>query len=276
MRYVFKHKLMTIAGSAVTVALLTTFIMAQNRRQDTAMAPSEAREEPDRSEWILTDQTDAIDQALNILGLPVEADGRVAPEIVSLAEDNTPFLTEQILDRPLWHVVIQDWQLLLASAPAAIEDQYTRTFDAYLNPVDGRLVKIVSRWPDDVARIPPEPEASIYAEQMLRSGNETYFGFPDGNPSVTFLDALDAVIRGHGNPFAAAQIIGQYVEWSRMDQDPRPVWAITLRGIPPFAAAYPGVSIHARNHLRHIVDAETGEWLCASTTPQPVDGVPEP
>ena len=180
-------------------------------------------------------------------------------------------MSGQIVDRPIWHVVIADWKLQLKSAPADAVDRYTRTFDILLEPKDGKLLKILSRWPKGAPPIAPQPAADSAAVQMKNAGLERYHAFPKTEPSISFLEALDVVLNdgGRGNPLVAKQILAHYVVRSAMGREPKAVWAITLRGIPPFRAAYPGVPVDARNHVRHIVDAKTGKWLSAGTSPQP-------
>ena len=231
----------------------------------------------DPSEWVVPHKDQAVARVREIFGLPGHEDVATEAKIVLLAEDNTPFLSGQVIGRPVWHVVISDWKLQLKSAPPDAEDSYARTFDIFLGAEDGRLLKIVSRWPEGVPTIPPEPGPASYTDQMRRSGNEKYYDFPSEAPPIKFLDALDTVLRDGGNALGAEQIVGQYVVWSRMGRDPKPVWAITLRDTQPFwEAAFPGVGISARNHMRHIVDAQTGKWICAGSTPQPttLDGKP--
>ncbi len=228
-------------------------------------------------EWVAQNKEQAIAKVRAILGLSGREDLPVGAKVVFLAEDNTPFLSGQVIGRPVWHVVISDWRLQLKSAPPDVEDLYARTFDVFLGAEDGHLLKIVSRWPEGVPPIAPEPGPASYTDQIRRAGVERYHGFPDEEPQIKFLDALDAVLKDGGNTLGAEQIVGQYVIRSSMGQEPRPVWAITLRDTQPFwESSFPGVGINARNHMRHIVDAQTGKWLCAGSTPQPttLDGKP--
>ncbi|MCH8881838.1 MAG: hypothetical protein IID34_18380, partial [Planctomycetes bacterium] len=132
------------------------------------------------------------------------------------------------------------------------------------------MLKIESRWPDGEPPIPPEPDAATATNQFWRSGNEVYHAFPVEPPPISFVEALDGLAKGIGNPLIAKQIKAQYVLWSKLDLEPRPMWIITLRGIPPWEAAQPGVPVHLRDHLRFIVDPETGRWVQALSTPQPV------
>ena len=99
---------------------------------------------------------------------------------------------------------------------------------------------------------------------------------PDEPPQITFLQAIDRVLAGGmGSPFLAKEIDGYYVRHARGDQEPRPVWIVELRGLPPYPlkGGGPGfdseeVSPRYRNHMRNVVDARTGQVLFANNLPQ--------
>lgn len=230
-----------------------------------------------RSDWRVQNQEQAIRRVIEVVGVPAHLARRASAELVTLTDDHTPFLSERIVGRPLWQVVINNWKVELPSAASGFEDSFDRTFDVLVDAANGQILKIASRWPEGVPEISPEPPAWSAQEQMQRSGFEKYHGFPQDDPSLTFLEALDVVLReGVGSPFSAKQITAHYVVRSHMRSEPKPVWAITLRGIPPIHAAFPGVPEDARNHLRNIVDARTGEWISAGTSPQPIPSAASP
>lgn len=259
-----------VVAGLLVAALTGSVAMPQEPVPKDSSAPQESAMGEDRANWALQGADQAVAKARQIVGLSDRMDLPGSAEIVILAEDNTPFLSDQIIGRQVWHIVISNWRLELKSAPADVKDSYTRTFDIFVDPRNGDVLKIVSRWPEGVPPIAREPGARAFTEQMRRSGDEKYHGFPEEKPRINFLDALDSILKDGGNPLNAEQIVGQYVLWSRLGREPRSVWAITLRGIHPlWEAAYPGVGVDARNHLRHIVDAQTGKWLCAGTSPQP-------
>ena len=122
----------------------------------------------------------------------------------------------------------------------------------------------------------PAPRAYGGEARLWGAGYEIYHGFPAEPPKISFLDALDAI---GGHPLLAKEIYALYVMESEMKSQPRPVWAITLRGIPPlhFITVPPGVSqdklppIWQRNHFRYVVNAVTGKVLFATNSPQPMD-----
>ncbi|HUU82301.1 MAG TPA: hypothetical protein VM243_02250 [Phycisphaerae bacterium] len=223
----------------------------------------------DRSQWDIQREQEAIARARALVDASGRFDSKATARLVVLSGDNTPFLSDQIIERPIWHVVLGDWNLKLKSAPPGAEDLYLRTFDVFVDPQGGQLLKIVSRWPKGVARIPREPGAKSVTQQLRRAGHERYHAFPDEAPRITFLEALDAMTKGGENPLAAKQIVGQYVVWSMMGRKPRPMWVISLRGVPALGASYPGVAVNARDHFRSIVDPQTGKWVCGFSTPQP-------
>ncbi|MHC4389663.1 MAG: hypothetical protein ACYSX1_13800, partial [Planctomycetota bacterium] len=131
------------------------------------------------------------------------------------------------------------------------------------------------------------PPAAI-AEAQMRASQELYLGFPAVPPKLSLVDALDCIWSAVvGTPYEAKEIYAVYVMHSKMPQSPlgwqaRPLWVITLRGIPPISfvgdpAMIPGAeaakdvgSVRELNHLRYGVDAVSGQVLFATTAPQPV------
>lgn len=187
----------------------------------------------------------------------------------TLFEDNTPYLAPQLIGRDLWRVTIDEFDVQLPSAPWAPSNRFIRVIDVLLDAKDGRLYKVRSRWPNNEPPISPEATAPMAADQMHRSGNEVYHGFPVDTPAITFVEALDAIYRGGGDVLTARQINADYVLWSRIGKwhDPRPVWAVTLRGISP-VRPLPGSNEAPIHSFRYIVDAVTGKLLCGTTVPR--------
>jgi hypothetical protein len=253
-------------------------VRAQEPEQQDSKKQGKKVESEDRSSWAVQNESQVIAKAREFLGVPHQDAPNVSAKLVTLAdhEDKTPFLHDQLIDRPIWQIVITKWRLRLKSATPKENDLYERTFDIFVDPRNGNLLKILSRWPKGVPPIAPRPPAGSATEQIRNSGLETYFRFPNTQPAISFLDALDSILKHGGNPFVAKQILAHYVIQSEMGHKRRPVWAITLHGFPPFRArGGPGVPEDARNHMRHIVHAETGEWLGAGTSPQPIAPRPQ-
>ena len=197
----------------------------------------------------------------------------IAFEETILQSDNTPHLHSKLTDRRLWHVVVRDWRLRLPSAEGKASDRFDRVVDLYLDPDDGRLLKLRSRWPDSEPGIRPEPSADVAEDQFFRAGRERYDGFPDEEPTVKLIDALDSMYRSGYDPYEAKQILAQCVVRSTRYKEPKPVWAITLRGVHPIRVP-PGWPADDRYEYRVIVDARTGIVESISNRPRAQEGVP--
>ena len=197
---------------------------------------------------------------------------------IDVNEDNTPFLREKIEGKNnVWLVEINNVKLKLKSAVPGFNDRYTRNFNVLLDPNTGNLLKITSKYEGYDPNMRPEPNA-IDAEIQLSRQNEKYLDFPDMLPNINFLDAIDAVgAKGIGSPFLAKEIYGLYIMHSIDNSEARPVWIITLRGLPPRVRHIPfGLSEEAlppawtRTFIRNVIDAQNGDVLFATTYPYPV------
>jgi len=219
---------------------------------------------------VLRSVEDAAKHAARVTGFTEAKDLTHSVKRVVLDKDNTPYLADRLVGRELWCVTYTGWSIEpLDSSLSGGKDWYTRTVDVLLDPTNGRLLKIKSRWPSDVVDLYPEASAASATRQLQGSDKEKYHGFPSEPPAISFVDAVEAVQEGGGNPRAAKQIVGQWVLWSKREKPPRPMWVITLRGIPPIDAGYPGVPEYLRDHLRLIVDPVARKWVSGSTSPQP-------
>jgi len=101
----------------------------------------------------------------------------------------------------------------------------------------------------------------------MRGSHEEYLGFPDDLPAVDFGTAIKAC---QYSPFVAKRVVGQYVILSKDEREHRPVWVITLWGIPPLkpiGGDADWIPIYQLNHIRQVVDAVTGNLLFTSTHP---------
>jgi hypothetical protein len=196
---------------------------------------------------------------------------------VDVNDDNTPFLHRQINGKKnVWRVEIKNFRLKLKSVWPRYKDKYLRNFEVLVDPNTGHLLRIRSKFDGYDPNMLPEPPAEVAEARIRGGGYEIYHGFPAEPPKISFLEALDAI---GVHPLSAKEIYALYVMESKMKSQPRPVWAITLRGIPPLrmVSVPPGVSqdklppIWQRNHFRYVVNAVTGKVLFASTSPQPMD-----
>ena len=256
-----------ILGLCIFLVLLPSALLyAQRVHDDTGQ--SGAKEAAETAHWTLKDRTHSIERACTVVGVPASHMDTLDSVLVILKDDETPYLNARLIGRPLWHVVIPNWRIALKSSGPAGRDRHTRTFDIHLDPVDGRVLKIKSRWPAGAVPVLTDLDALSAAQQMGRSGNEVYHGFPTESPKINFVDALDSIRQIGINPLDARQIIGLYVLHSKMGREPKAVWAITLRGVLPRPRHRRKNSKRYSQH-RYIIDAATGEWISATNTPDP-------
>lgn len=193
---------------------------------------------------------------------------------VVVTDDNTPFLHKQIKGRNVWLAEYKDFKLEIFTI--STEDPYNRNFKIYIDADDGTLLKITSKYEGYDPNIFPEPNAVSAEKQLTNVGREKYVGFPKEPPKVNFLKALYA---SFGGPYSAKEIDAIYVWDSRMGNEPRRVWVITLRGLPPQEFPQPYLSsgipkqppVWQRNHMRDVIDADTGKALFSSNGPHPED-----
>ncbi|HWL93380.1 MAG TPA: hypothetical protein VNT79_07580 [Phycisphaerae bacterium] len=254
---------------AVGIAFVGNCVNGQSQRPTTAPVVANERSDGMAALGGREGQSRAIAEALEVFGIRDSDSVSAEARVVTLSEDKTPFLHDQITNRPIWQVTIADYRLKLRSAPEGHEDSISRTFDVLIDPTGNRLLKITSRWPEGYKESAPEPRAAFAEDRFRDSGREVYHGFPDPPPAVNFLQALNIIYTTAADPYDAKQIVAHYVARSTLGRKPQDVWAINLRGITPFESSYPGVLECARDHKRHIVDAKSGKWLFASTSPQP-------
>jgi hypothetical protein len=201
---------------------------------------------------------------------------------VDVNDDNTPFLHTQINGKKnVWRAEIRNFRLKLKSGSPGYKDKYVRNFEVLVDPNGGHLLRVTSTFDGNDPDMLPEPPAEV-AEAQFRRMKEVYHGFPATPPKISLIDALDAVgAHGIGSPFVAKEIYAVYVMHSEKGAHPRPVWAITLRGIPYRHLI--GKPLHLidvpdreiiptwrRNRIRNIVDAVTGQVLFATSRPRPL------
>ena len=221
----------------------------------------------------ITTAEQAIARANALTRLHTVSGAPPAASLIRMPQDDTPFLGEPNMGRPVWRVDYPNSSLKFASAAPNAKDRYRRSFAAYLEAVSGRLFSISSTHegePDPDMR--PMPMCGP-ATAQLSAEEEVYGGYPDAAPAVDFLGALETILNGGiGSPFQAKQIHAAYVTHSRMGSALRGAWAITFLGIPPISARGPQgdrVPVWQRNFIRNVVDAATGEPFFATNGPMP-------
>jgi hypothetical protein len=205
-----------------------------------------------------------------------------SPRQVLMEEEFLPFFNVSKTDQRNWRNDQPAWKFelpdLKESVKRGINFPYVRNINFTLNPHTEKLLKVQSSWPAGIPPIKPMPSPLEEESQMLQV-KERFTGLPDTALSIEFEAALKAVQEsGPALPNSAKQIIAYLVIHSTIRYTDRPTWIIHTRGIIPFEPKMPvarhqtatSIPEDARNHVRHVVDAETGHWLFSDTTPQPV------
>ncbi len=218
----------------------------------------------------IDNEPDAVSAARVLLGIVSDdAELNVAAGRTSLPGDRTPFLHRDISNKPLWRVVVQCPQ---TGNHSWLCTEPIRTMEAYFFEDSGRLAKVVCKRTQNGERIGREAEPWKSEEDIQRGGNEMYHGIPDVAPPISFLEALEVVMSGSSKLSQAKEIEGLWVMWSMMNSDPKPMWVIDFRGIPPISRKH---QIHLRkplqvNHRRYVVDPVRRKWVFGGSSPHPV------
>jgi hypothetical protein len=215
---------------------------------------------------------EAVAQAIRLTNLDTLTK-KITAQRVTVQDERTPYIWKQYIDKTAWQVEFDEVSLKFKTSMPDFEDKYKRKFVVLLDEKTGQLINITSKFDGKDSDLREQPSGAT-AESQLKAENETYYGLPTKEPKLTFLAALEVVLnKGMGSPFLAKEIYGNYVMHSRGGSPQRAVWVITLRGLPPIAAHGPGgdsVPVWQRNHLRNVVDDETGVNLFATNSPQPL------
>jgi hypothetical protein len=194
------------------------------------------------------------------------ADVERTAKIVTISDDKTPFLHKMINNKPIWRLIFSDVPIKYLRTGVDSIYEYPRTFEVLIDSASGRLLKIhyiADNYDTDISPIPP---ADI-AEKQMQNIHELYLGFPENPPKISFIDAYE----NNGLPLDK-EITAIYVIDSGRGVTPKPVWIIGRRGLPPMPMANSGrkknIPENQRNHVRTIIDAETGDGLLFDNLPQ--------
>jgi hypothetical protein len=164
--------------------------------------------------------------------------------------------------------------VIRSEAGNMLTNRHIRSLDVLFEKRTGLPVKVESEWPKGVAGT-RFPSHAVYEKQLKPIGQEIT-GIPTVPPKVPLEDAMRYAM----GFVTAKQIIVYYVLESYPERGiaPRAVWMIHVWGCAPVPlSAPPSVpqemldQIHpdALNHLRTIVDAQTGEYYRTDSIPQP-------
>jgi hypothetical protein len=209
-----------------------------------------------------------IDQAVTIaasdLGIRSFRKSDVTAERSAFADESVPFLRREIMGQTVYRVVFHN----VALTEGGNVNRFITTLVAFVSASTGRLLKVTSVWPKDCPRIADQPGC---AEEERQLGDERYVSFPDERPLVSLIDALQKTPHWSTQ---VKQVHALRVLHSCTQHNKRAVWIIYLRGIgvdPLKAHMDPQgkMADDAFNHMRNLVDSQTGEWLWADTFPQP-------
>lgn len=231
---------------------------------------SEARSVRAESSKLTEESQRAVDSTRLLLGVGVGGNVAVDGPPTEVVEDHTPYLSNRVVGKLVWNIIAVDFRLILPSFPFGLSNPNITRLEIQVDANSGQVYRIRSSWTTVGPSIPPEPSAESATEQMSRNGNEVYHEFPSEPARCSFIEALDAVSRGGGDLLITKQVSAVYVMWSRIGrfQEPRAVWAITLRGIPPVKPP-PGAPKSGVDSFRYIIDATSCALLCGSNIPRP-------
>ncbi len=180
-------------------------------------------------------ETEARRLAQRYSGIPDSLTSDVVAEQVTHRDNLTPFLAGALTGRPAWLVKYRTVSFDFPSTNPA-HDRFKRTLEVSIDAFTGQLLEIVCASDQAMDDVKPMPDAAS-ATRQLKADRETYAGLLRPVPEVSFWAALDALeTKSLTSPLLAKDIRAVYVMETRMGSAPGPIWAITVRGIPPLPA----------------------------------------
>ena len=218
------------------------------------------------------DSAAAVALAMEYTGFSSKSDSRlqqaedINSSIITAVDSTTPFLHQAISDSRLWLIELKN-MAIASKANERIDPSYQnlRDFRVLVDSRTGNLIEISSKLEHNDKNVLPPPSAHVAEVQLLAAG-EKYTGFPTIRPRTTFVEALKAC---KFYPTLAKEIVAYYVLHEYQGAEPKPVWIIHLKGLPPFPDSRLGTSPeYMRNHRRWVIDAETGKAMFSNNRPQ--------
>jgi hypothetical protein len=249
------------------------------------------RVEPtDQSRWAVKTPEEASKRAVTLLfGAEPPPHGEITADLARLSDDQSPYFGGGLRARDVWRVRIPATRLRVTfksrgldpktgeptDISHSIEDAVERTVTAAIDPMSGNLWRVdVAHGREVDAGQAPAPVSQASAEAQMRAhGPEVWTSAPGVDPKVVLMGALSAVAANGYEVFTGGRVEAHYVAWRYAGKDTRNVWSIHIFGTTP-RRFRPGVAPAARSHLRHIVDATTGDWVLSTTVPQPDEPTP--
>lgn len=187
---------------------------------------------------------------------------------VRLENDNTPFLRDSVIGRPVWLLEIRNVEIRIPDPNTKWEGPYClRSFTVVIDSTAGWFIRIFSTAEEPDTNLAPEPPADT-AASMMRATGEVWVRFPDTPPKVPFFQAVNEA--AGSDPFSAKEILAVcVVETDKFKNEGKPttVWSITGRGITPFELHPTKAPLYMRNRNRSIIDATTGKLIGITNLP---------
>ncbi len=194
---------------------------------------------------------------------------------INFVDSTTPFLGHYAENRPAWKVEFKGVDFSYLDSYAGDNKDLSRDFVAYFDSADGSFLKIEYKSDRFDSKACPCLLAEE-SESRLNRSSEKYLGIPKTPPTISFFEALQ---KNPINEKSAESIEGQYVLYTPGKTEPKPVWIITLCGLPPMPA--PGLAgarirpepEYQRNRMLTVIDAITGRILFSASYPSvPLQG----
>jgi len=213
----------------------------------------------------------AMAKALNYLGF-LEMDGFSIEKnydtalFVNITDDKTPFLHNRINNRDIWKVTFKDITLSpYRGYPDSVD--YPRTFNVYIDPTDGTLLKIESLYTGNNVDFAPEPSIE-WAEKQIEGTIFKFLGF--ASPDSNYV-SLNEVLQNLG-PRNFKLLKALLVRTGRDEAESFTVWYIIYRGTDPFYPVSGGGNLDLSNkedfnYQTFIYDAKTGETIAWTINP---------
>lgn len=205
---------------------------------------------------------EAVKRALEYTGFEeiIDTSKLVKEDIASLViitDDETPFLHDKINNRDVWQVTFDSVYLNLSGwIPSVYENQKPKTYKIYLDPENGKLLKIEASQNGEKFSFSVEPSDTL-VEKLLKCRFEIYHDFPEIEPNTNFLEALDAAFPS--SPIMSKKLIAYYVIHTCSSHKEEPVWIIIGRGIP-------GLQYNIDSNRSIVVD-KTGKLISYTNYP---------
>ena len=200
-----------------------------------------------------------------LLGLKMSKDNYAVDTIV-MEDSTTPFLWQKFNDTKALKVTLRNMPVKYKrnryGEPVLIEGE--RDFDVFLDPENGKLLKIVSTKDSFYKKVEAgeiRKPTSEEAEKQLASSNDKYF-YTSSDPTPDFLKALQVM---PGDPIRADQIIALFVNFERGTSQQR-AWVIETYGVESITTGHHPMKVYQINHIRCLVDTK-GNLISWSNRP---------